>query len=41
MKKLDLNYLEVPKDHPILEILKNYGEQISNYTNGYIFRQNF
>lgn len=36
MKKLNLDYLEIPKDHEIIEKLKEYGGQISNKTNHYI-----
>jgi hypothetical protein len=36
MKTLDLRYLNIPKEHPILELLKDYGGQISNRTNHYI-----
>ena len=36
MKTLDLTYLNIPEEHPIIELLKNYGGQISNKTNHYI-----
>lgn len=36
MKILDLEYLNIPAEHPIIELLKDYGGQISNKTNHYI-----
>ncbi len=32
MKKIDLSYLALPRDHEIVEILKAYGEQINSGT---------
>jgi hypothetical protein len=32
MKKIDLSYLAIPKDHEIVELLKAYGEQIHSGT---------
>ncbi|MCB2196992.1 MAG: hypothetical protein KQH79_14115 [Bacteroidetes bacterium] len=36
MKTLDLSYLNIPEEHPVIELLKGYGGQISNKTNHYI-----
>lgn len=36
MIELNLDYLQIPKEHPIVEILKNYGGQISTKTNSFI-----
>src|SRR5688572_5868160 len=36
MKKIDLNYLDIPRDHQIVEILRSYGEQITSGTHNMI-----
>ncbi|MDX9694317.1 MAG: hypothetical protein RBT49_00845 [Bacteroidales bacterium] len=36
MKELNLNYLNIPQEHKIVEILRNYGGQLSTKTNGFI-----
>lgn len=36
MKILDLTYLNIPQEPAIVELLKDYGGQISNKTNRYI-----